>query len=52
MILNYITLLEVQIENLMHYLGVRSIAQKCEEEALRKTRINLSTKSSDQTNLC
>jgi len=43
---------EVQMEDLMHYLGVRNIAQKGGEVALRKMKINLSTKSSDLINWC
>ena len=36
----------------MHYLGVQSITQNRGDVALRKTKINLSTKSLDPTNLC
>ena len=52
MISKYFIVEEVQMENLMHYLGIRSITQKRREVALKKTKINLSTKSSDQTTLC
>lgn len=52
MILKYSTVQEVQMENPMHYLGVRSIAQKRGEVVLRNMKINLYVKSSDLTNLC
>lgn len=52
MISKYCTIQEAQMENLMHKLGVPSVARKKGEVALRNTKINISTMSSDLNNEC
>jgi hypothetical protein len=52
MISRYSTIKEEQMKHLMYYHDVQSITQKRGEIAMWKSKMNLSTKSSDLANLC